>query len=55
MTADTCLNVAHAPFQLCAREVAVAMVHCLKLAPVYRNERFSEKVQALAQHNDLAT
>jgi hypothetical protein len=31
------------------------MVHCLKLAAVYRNERFSEKIQALAQHNELTT
>src|SRR5471032_611906 len=29
------------------------MVHRLELAPVYRNERFGEQVQALAQHDEL--
>jgi hypothetical protein len=31
-------------FELGAREVAVAIVHCLELAAIDRNERFCEQV-----------
>jgi hypothetical protein len=53
ISSNTRLDIAHAPFELGVREVAVAMVHRLELATVDRNDYFSEEVQTLAQHYEL--
>ena len=52
---DAGLHLLNALGDLCHCEVLVAIVDCLELAPVERNDRPREKVELTAQHDELRT